>query len=387
MLAMIGDARVVALGEATHGTHEFLEMKHRILECLVTEKGFTIFAMEAGWSEAYRINAYVQAWSEGLNPAETLPTFMSSGELRGMIEWMRQYNLEERVAQKVSFRGFDMQFGDLIIQDLLAYIASVDPDNESQVRTSLDCFQAHVKNWSADPAAPRYSQAGAAIQTLCRQGLEDVSALFEKNQDMYESRSSPIAFVAAYQLVILLMQNEKLMASTTDEQAIRVRDQFMAENIAWLLEQAGPGAKMVISAHNGHVARANGAGMGKFLADLLGDTLVVIGTGFGQGSFRAIGYSNQRGTALGYSVYRQGAPLPDSQEAFLSHAGLPLFFIDLRPMRDDHELADWFFEARWMTGFGMVYVVDDPSANASKVVLPEAFDLLFFFENTSPSSR
>ena len=76
-LEMVGDSRLVALGEATHGTHEFFAMKHRLAECLVSEKGFTLFAMEAGWAEAEHINAWVQG-GEVENPAGRLRYFIDT---------------------------------------------------------------------------------------------------------------------------------------------------------------------------------------------------------------------------------------------------------------------------------------------------------------------
>jgi erythromycin esterase-like protein len=66
-------------------------------------------------------------------------------------------------------------------------------------------------------------------------------------------------------------------------------------------------------------------------------------------------------------------------------ANLGRFFLDLRPMRTDPELADWFLEPRWLTEFGLGYVVDDPVANATQVVLPDKFDILIYFEETSAS--
>jgi len=394
LLEMIGEARVVALGEATHGTHEFAAMKHRILECLVTEKGFNVFAMETGWAEANHINAYVQELNDEGNPINTLQYFMGSAELWDMIEWMHQYNQSIGDGKKISFRGFDMQFGDLIIQDLLSYLAVVDPTGLVTVKAELDCFLAHVKNWSVDPNVALYSQAGEEIQSQCKQGLQAIYDLFLENQDVYKDVSSPAEFAEAFYLVTLLMQNERLMAVPTIEESINVRDQYMAENITWLLEEAGTNARMVIWAHNQHVtpvgsdldAEASGAEfipMGATLRDVYGDDLIVVGFGFNRGSFWAIGFSNKSGNSLGYGLYSVTEPLPNSHDMYLMNANLPRFILDLRLMRNNQELGDWFREPRWLTNFGLGYVVDDPSANARWTVLPEEFDILIYFENTS----
>jgi erythromycin esterase len=400
---MIGDARIVALGEATHGTHEFFTMKHRILECLVTEKGFSMFAMEAGWGEANRINAYVNG---GPHPDNI--SLLGGSEIWDLIAWMRQYNGQSSNTRKLSFRGFDMQWGDLIVDDLLAYVNAVDPGRVGVVEEDLNCFLTHVNNYSADLYAPLYSQAGEEIQSECRQGLQSIYALFQEHQPTYELASSPAEFAEACYLVTLLLQNDQLMAAATSDMAsfyesFNVRDRFMADNISWLLDHADPEARMVVWAHNGHVTPAgwrwtwtDDAGhqtdagpmipMGMHLRNTYEDDLVVIGFGFATGSFDAIG-SSITGTSLGYGVYSIESPLSNGHETYLLTANLPRFILDLRPMQIDPLLADWFHEPRWLTSFGMGYVVGNPTANADLVVLPDKFDILIFFEKTTAQNR
>lgn len=401
LLDMIGDARVVALGEANHGAHEFQTMKHRILECLVQEKGFNIFAMEAGWAEGNHINAYIQTWNEQSNPLEGGVAnfmFMGSDEIREMVEWMHQYNDSIGDGAKISFRGFDMQYADLLMADLLAYVNIVDPRNTSTVQANLECFKTYVINWSANPGAAKYSEKDEETKSLCRQGLQNIADLLLANRSAYETDASPVEFVEALQLVTLLQQNEELMNAPTIEESINVRDRYMAENTAWILEQAGPGAKMVIWAHNGHVSFStdtwqteNGehemVWMGVHLKETLGDDLVVVGFAFHHGSFLAYGTSEATGVFLGYKNYEITAPFPNSYEAYLALANLPRLYLDLRPMRTDPELADWFLEPHWITVFGLGYIVDNPEANAENAALPEQYDILVYFEEISPLQR
>ncbi len=405
LLEMIGDARVVALGEATHGTHEFFAMKHRILECLVTEKEFSIFAMEAGWGEANRINAYING---GRNPIGSV-SILGGDEIWDLIDWMRQYNEKPSNTEKLSFRGFDMQWGDLIVDDLLAYLNVVDPGRVGAVEEDLGCFLTHVKSYSANPNGPLYSQAGEEIQSLCRQGLQNIHGMFQEHQVAYELASSSAEFIEARYLVTLLMQNEQLMAAATSDMALfyepfNVRDRFMADNVSWILNNAGPEARMVVWAHNGHVTPAGcrwiwtdeagnqtDAGpmvpMGMHLQKNYGGDLVVVGFGFATGSFNASGYSSEKDTFVGWNVYSIESPLPNSHETYLLAANLPRFILDLRSMRIDPLLGGWFREPRSLTNFGMSYVVDDPSANASLIVLPDEFDILIFFEQTTAWSE
>src|SRR5262245_46752989 len=109
---LVGDAHVVALGEGTHGTHEFFTLKHRITRYLATEMGFTVFAIEANMPEAYRVNDYVLG---GPGDTQALLDGMyfwtwNTHEVADLIEWMRSYNASKR--GRMEFGGFDMQTPD-----------------------------------------------------------------------------------------------------------------------------------------------------------------------------------------------------------------------------------------------------------------------------------
>ena len=106
---VIGNARIVSLGEATHGSREFFQLKHRMLEFLATEMGFTIFTIEANMPEAYRLNDYVLNGTG--DPAQLLRGMYfwtwDTEEVLDMIRWMRTFNQSGK--GRVEFTGFDMQ--------------------------------------------------------------------------------------------------------------------------------------------------------------------------------------------------------------------------------------------------------------------------------------
>jgi erythromycin esterase len=125
---VIGAARIVALGEATHGTSEFFKMKHRLTEFLATEMGFTRFAIEANMPEAYRVNEYVLT-GKG-DPKELLRGMYfwtwDTQEVLDMILWMRRFN--ESGKGRIQFLGFDMQFGLVALANVRGFVARADPD-------------------------------------------------------------------------------------------------------------------------------------------------------------------------------------------------------------------------------------------------------------------
>lgn len=124
---IVGDARIVALGEATHGTHEFFQFKHRMLEFLSTQKGFTIFSIEANMPEAYRLNDYVL---HGTGDPKALLKGMyfwtwNTQEVLAMIEWMRQFNQSGK--GHVEFTGFDMQTPTVSIEIVRTFLEAHQP--------------------------------------------------------------------------------------------------------------------------------------------------------------------------------------------------------------------------------------------------------------------
>lgn len=133
LAAMIGDARVVGLGEGTHGTREHFQMKHRLLEFLVEKMGFSIFAIEAGAPEAQELDAYVLG---GAGDVERLIGGMYFGtwnteEVRDMVEWMRRFNAAEKARnspRRVHFTGFDMQAGAVAIAKVREFLEAYEPE-------------------------------------------------------------------------------------------------------------------------------------------------------------------------------------------------------------------------------------------------------------------
>jgi erythromycin esterase-like protein len=127
---LIGDARIVALGEATHGTHEFFQMKHRLVEFLVEEMGFNIFVIEANWPEANLVNGYVRT-CEGDEVTLLAGLYFwtwNTQEVLDMIRWMCIRNQDPGDAPEVSFVGFDMQFQDEAIANVTSYLGLTYPN-------------------------------------------------------------------------------------------------------------------------------------------------------------------------------------------------------------------------------------------------------------------
>ena len=125
--AIVGDARIVSLGEGTHGTAEFFRMKHRLTEYLATKHGFTVFAIEANMPEARRVNEYVLTGRGDARAALAGLYFWTwnTEEVVDMIQWMRAYNASGK--GRIEFWGFDMQFPTVALDSVRAFLVRRDP--------------------------------------------------------------------------------------------------------------------------------------------------------------------------------------------------------------------------------------------------------------------
>jgi erythromycin esterase-like protein len=135
---VVGDARIVALGEATHGTREFFQLKHRMLEFLATKMGFTIFSIEANMPEAYRLNDFVLN-GKG-DPVRLIKGMYfwtwDTQEVLDMVLWMLEFNKSGK--GRLQFTGFDMQTPNVAAGIVNEFVAGADPAYAASLRQATD---------------------------------------------------------------------------------------------------------------------------------------------------------------------------------------------------------------------------------------------------------
>ncbi|MCY1016824.1 erythromycin esterase family protein [Pyxidicoccus sp. MSG2] len=371
---VLKDARVVALGEATHGTREFFQLKHRMLEFLVSELGFTVFAIEANFTEARAVNEYVLT-GKG-DPALALAGLYfwtwNTEEVLELIRWMRRYNEDPSHKKKVKFYGVDMQVAKVATARMLEYLETVDAAYAAQVKPSLTPLN------ELDTSKLTKEQKEAARDTL-----RDVARRLEARRAEYTRRSSREDPAVARQDLTVATQAVETML---DPENYELRDRAMADNLRWILDHEGPGTKAVVWAHNAHVARSAGewadAPMGRHLGDVFGKGLYVFGFAFNQGSFQALNVSNAPKPGRQGLVEFTVPPAPeDSLDATLASAGLPLLALDLRAVPATGPVREWWRRAHRTRDPGAIY--SDEGYQMSNAHFLEHYDGLLFIERTT----
>ncbi|MFI5983826.1 erythromycin esterase family protein [Streptomyces sp. NPDC051555] len=327
--AMIGGAKVVGLGEATHGSHEFFAMKQRVFSHLVEEQGFTTFALEMSWSAGLRIDEYVQG---GPGDARRTAKETLTGspwereEFVDLIAWMRRYN-DRHPGRKVRFMGNDIgapRLGDAVFDRVVSYVRANRPQDVARLEAlyaglrPLDDVFAYLRK----PVAERRLDAATA-----QQAFDLVAASKGAGDDAYawaEQHARSIAQTFAFASL-------DLSDPASVSAAQHFRDRVMADNTAWWHRRTGD--KMLLSAHNGHVGYLASdpvmypTTQGAFLRGALGRDYVAAGFTFGRGAFLTA-------TTLG-SPWREvavPAATPDMQEYTLGRVRYRDYYLDLRTL-------------------------------------------------------
>lgn len=359
---LVGDARVVALGEQTHGTSEFFRMKHRALEHLVLEHGFTLFAIEANMPEAERLNRYVLS---GEGDAQDLLAGLHSWtwhteEVLALIAWMRDHN--EAAEVPVRFTGFDMQYPDVAVENVRAFLADHDPE----------LLAAYEADLTAAAATSRLRGSSEAPSPELRERVDELVAAMTAREAGYAAAAGEDAAAWAVQDGRVVAQSLGLASGGT-----RWRDEAMARNLLWLLDRY-PGERMLVWAHNGHVSKAAGW-MGSHLAAALGDAYVCVAFSFEQGAYTA--YDPEFG-GVGASV---AGPAPaGTVDRLLAEVGPDVFLLDLRDAAGS-AVEPWFLAPRRFRAVGAVAVHD--AGSFAPATLGEEFDGVIFVRRSTPSRR
>jgi erythromycin esterase len=366
---IVGDARIVALGEAGHGTREFFRLKHRLLEFLVSEMDFNVFAIEATFPEALDVNRYVLS-GEG-DPVRALAGLhfwiRDTEEVLALIRWMREYNLNETKGRKVKFHGFDQQFRARAARTVLDYLRRVDPAAGRAASRILEPLADPTPFPSAENEGTPEDVRGEVADALLRMAGD-----FDERLDSYAAMTSVEEAKLVRQHLEILLQNVGAGGLS--------RDAAMAKNVAWILDREGPDSKAVLWAHNQHVAVREGS-QGEDLRRRYGDDYRVVGFTFGHGGIQA------------RDVLRDGEVLPwfvesapdTTLEAQLSAAAPEIALIDLRSLPETGPVTSWFKSPQTMRSLGHAYTYEYPEWFWWTAPVAEVYDALVFVEETTPA--
>lgn len=378
---LVGEASVVGLGEATHGSAEFSRMKHRLLRYLVERQGFTAFGLEADQGQCRALDRHVLT---GAGDARALVAGLgmwpwATEEMLDLVAWMRAHNAAH--ADKVRFFGFDLQDGAAARGQLLDYLGNVDPPARDRLERLLMPLAPFVG--IDNPARAIYALTSWEFQVECRSAILRAHRWLTANRARYEDAAGQEAYAWALQMTVLLDQYESLLragAFPRTFMAENLRDRYMADNADWAVRHLG--ARTVLWAHNGHINRKGPAAplwmnTGAWLGKELGPRYLAVGFAFGAGEFNAVPEGG--GAPRPFQVPPPGR---DSYEQAFLDAGLDLAFLDLRHLDLTQPGARWFSEPHPFREVGSEF---EPPQRTIVLDLTQKFDVLIFMKNVRAS--
>jgi protein-L-isoaspartate(D-aspartate) O-methyltransferase len=379
-------ARIVLLGEASHGTSEYYRARAAISRRLIEEHGFTILAVEADWPDAAAIDRFVRhrAKREGEEaPFQRFPTWMwRNREVDAFVRWLKAHNEGRAPEAMTGFYGLDLYNLGGSIRAVIDYLDDVDPEAARLARARYGC----LTPWSNNPAA--YGRLAITEgYARCEVGVvRMLGDLLRKRADyMAEDGEEWLDAAANARLVKNAEAYYRVMYHGAAE-SWNLRDTHMFETLCQLLEAKGPDSKAIVWAHNSHIGNAAHTEMGQVRDELNIGQLCK--EKFGAGA-RLIGFGTHHGTVAAaddwdepMEVMQVRPSLPGSYERLFHDIGMERFLLDLREGMNG-EAADALIEPRLERFIGVIYRPETERwSHYSECVLPRQFDAWVWFDET-----
>ena len=393
ILEVAGNARVVLIGEASHGTDEFYERRAELTKRLIVEKGFRGVAAEADFPDAWRVNRFVRGTGndaeavEALSDFKRFPSWMwRNADVLDFVGWLREHN--DRIGDpsaRVGFYGLDLYSLHTSIAAVLDYLDNVDPEAAKRARYRYACFE----HFGEDPQTYGYATSFGLSPDCEREVVNQLVEMQRRREELAaRGGGDDEELFAAEQNARVVKDAEEYYRSMFEGRVSswNLRDTHMAETLDALLahlDRKGGRSKMVVWAHNSHVGDARATQMGEAgeinIGQLARDRY--------PGQALLVGFSTYTGTVTAASEW--GAPaerkrvrpaLRDSYEALFHRTGAPSFLLNLR---DLGEAGGGLREPRLERAIGVIYLPQtERVSHYFQSRLPSQFDVLMHFDET-----
>jgi erythromycin esterase-like protein len=397
LLDLIGSARIVLIGEASHGTYEFYAERAAITRRLILERGFSAVCIEGDWPDAHRVDCYLKgrgaetSADAALEGFRRFPTWMWRNDVvRDFVEWLRRHNDAQRAPAKVGFYGLDLYslFGS--IESVLAYLRRVDPAAAARARARYACF-GHFED---DAQSYGYAASQELVESCERDAIRQLAEVRGQALEYLSLDGRPGAddFFSAEQNARLVIEAERYYRTMFSGRASswNLRDRHMADTLSAIarhLATTGREAKLVVWAHNSHIGDARFTDMrrrgeinlGQMARERFGDEA------------RLIGFSTSLGTVTAAHDWDEPAqrmqvrpPLEGSYErefsALAARSGADRFLVRLR----DGAMARELDAARLQRAIGVIYRPEtERMSHYYPVELTRQFDAMIHIQETT----
>lgn len=387
----IGDARLVLMGEASHGTKEFYDTRIALTQYLIKEKGFHAIAIEGDWPSAHQVHRYIQGLNQNeenvLNGFQRFPNWMwRNKSIQAFIPWLRNHN-NQSPENKVGFYGLDLYCLHDSMNAIISYLKKHQPDAVANATTRFSCFD----HTTVDPQVYGYlvnqQIKHACIHEVTEQLLEmQHHTLSEMHKNKLPDHD---ADYYALQNARVVKNAEKYYRSLFEPRDVswNIRDQHMAETLSNIISHIESNlktpAKIIVWAHNSHVGDARATEMHDRNEINLGQ---IVREQYDTASY-LLGFSTYDGTVRaasewdGPSIIKKVSPsLPGSYEFLFHDANEKNFFLNLRA---ENHLTHLLKNPELQRAIGVIYLPQtERMSHYYFSRLPYQFDGIIHFDRT-----
>ena len=375
---ILRDVKMVLAGEATHGTKEFAEIKHRLFRHLVEELDFRYFLIEADFAAGLSVDQYI--CGDGGNPVEVLKGLryfhIANKEGLALITWMKSYNETQSADDKIRFFGIDCQASEKAFTELKDYFLAVDPAFYRETKGIT--LKNHKPGGGMGVLDRKYP-----VLTLSADTIQIFKARLTANKARYIEASSETQYKIALRLAEVLSQSFEI---STGDDGYRKREESMAANVDWILDEIAPvNEKAFLWAHNLHViysevtdrrTDASFGTLGSIIRKEINGKVYSIGLDFNRGSFIA---NEVKYDTIIKKVWTLDDVPANEFPNLLSKTGMNVLFMDFNSIQNKN-LGSWLNgNALKGHGIGGVYY---PTYRLRRYIWPENFDGLIFINET-----
>ncbi|MFN6378625.1 MAG: erythromycin esterase family protein [Flavobacteriales bacterium] len=393
------NVEVFGIGEATHGSKEFFQIKSDYFMYLVKEHSVRLFGIEANFAACYDINKYV-LYGDG----DAKDALMKNGywvwksqEVLDFIEWMRFYNSNAHDSLKLQFYGYDMQNASSGVEWLEKYFLRAGAGLNAEILISkFDENVDELRKFRPEQLDSLRTDGFARMDSIHNILLKNKAALL---------KSDSVDFYFAQQVVETIKQKLSYFRIEDFNRAYSYRDSSMAENIRWIRNVNG-GGKIMLWAHNGHIGKGSfsddfksGNWMGTHLKNLYGKAYFNIGFSFNEGGFCAHSPESSNIFYLMYSFTKsvfKDEPWPINENFVepykksiltqtFSQLGSPIFFLDFEKLSEHQNILSFVNKEYPHYEAGAVYIKENSALWTTN--LYELFDAIIYIDKVMPAKN
>ncbi|SDG67985.1 erythromycin esterase family protein [Psychroflexus sediminis] len=385
LIQSIKDKKIVMMGEASHGTHDYYNWRAKISKLLMEEHGFDFVAVEGDWPACYELNRHVKNYEDAeeetkkvLKEFQRWPSWMwANWEVHEWAQWLKEFNKELPSDQRKGFYGLDVYSLWESLDAVMEYLKKEDPSALETAKEAMRCFEPH-----RDEGGQKYALSTRLVPEGCSKEVTQLLTEIRKNATNYNSDREHAFSTEQNALVTKNAEKYYRIMASGDESTWNLRDRHMMDTLNRLMKFHGENAKGIVWAHNTHIGDAS-------FTDMAGQGLYNIGElgreEYGKDEVSLIGFGSYCGSVLAGSSWGsavQDMELPEGREDSwedLCHRAGDQFHINVSELKHVPELQERIAHR----AVGVVYnPKHERFGNYVPTLITERYDHFLFFNKS-----